>query len=165
MGPHCGTWDLHCDMWIFSCDVWDLVPWPRIKSGPLHWEWGVLATGLPGKSLYYFSCVISFNPPDAALGRYNYSPHFIDGETKAQLVKVIYWVRGGARVQVQGAWLQSLPSDPMSTASDQKFKWLLCLLACCSVTQLVTCRGSQAQVTLYCATGKGFLRVPADPPA
>ena len=52
----------------------------------------------------------------------------------------------------------------MSTASDQKFKWILCLLACCPVTQLVTCRGSQAQVTLYCAIGKGFLRVHADPP-
>ena len=33
-----------------SCNEQDLVPWSRIKSGPLHWEGGVLATGSPGKS-------------------------------------------------------------------------------------------------------------------
>ena len=28
-----------------------LVPWPGIKPMPLHWEWSVLTTGLPEKSL------------------------------------------------------------------------------------------------------------------
>ena len=37
---------------IFSCSVWDLVPQPRIKLGPLHWECGVLATEPPGKSFF-----------------------------------------------------------------------------------------------------------------
>ena len=31
-----------------SCSMWDLVPWPGRE--PLHWEHGVLATGLPWKS-------------------------------------------------------------------------------------------------------------------
>ena len=35
---------------IFSCSLWDLVPWPGIKWGPLHWENRVLATGPTGKS-------------------------------------------------------------------------------------------------------------------
>ena len=34
-----------------SCSMWDLVPRPVVELGPLHWEWGVLATGPPGKSL------------------------------------------------------------------------------------------------------------------
>ena len=29
----------------------DLVPWPGIEPGPLHWELGVVATGPPGRSL------------------------------------------------------------------------------------------------------------------
>ena len=37
-----------------SCSMWDLVCWPGIKPGPLHWETGVLATGPPGKSLFMF---------------------------------------------------------------------------------------------------------------
>ena len=37
-----------------SWGVWDLVPWPRIKPGPLHWDHGVLATGPPEKSLFPF---------------------------------------------------------------------------------------------------------------
>ena len=35
-----------------SCGMWDLVPWPGIEPGPLHWEHGVLTTGPPGKSPY-----------------------------------------------------------------------------------------------------------------
>ena len=26
-----------CSMQILSCSMWDLVPWPRIQLGPLHW--------------------------------------------------------------------------------------------------------------------------------
>ena len=33
-----------------SCGIWNLVPWPGIKPGLLHWEYGVLATGPLGKS-------------------------------------------------------------------------------------------------------------------
>ena len=40
----------HCSMQTLSCSMWDLVPWPGIEPGPLHWECGVLATGPPGKS-------------------------------------------------------------------------------------------------------------------
>ena len=36
---------------IFSCGIWDLVLWPGVELGPLHWELGILATGLPEKSL------------------------------------------------------------------------------------------------------------------
>ena len=39
-----------CDLRTLSCHVWDLVPWPGIKQGSLHWELWVLATGPPGKS-------------------------------------------------------------------------------------------------------------------
>ena len=37
-------------MWTLSCGTWDLVPWSGMEPRPLHWEWGVLATGPPGKS-------------------------------------------------------------------------------------------------------------------
>ena len=40
------SWDVQ----TLSCGMWDLVPWSAIEHGPLHWELGVLATGLPGKS-------------------------------------------------------------------------------------------------------------------
>ena len=33
-----------------TCGMWDLVPWPGIKPGPLHWELRVLVIGPPGKS-------------------------------------------------------------------------------------------------------------------
>ena len=55
----CGTRDLPCsmrDLLVAACGllvaacVWDLVPWPGIKPGPLHWERRVLTTGPPGKS-------------------------------------------------------------------------------------------------------------------
>ena len=32
-----------------SCSMRYLVPWPGMEPRPLHWEWGVLATGPPGK--------------------------------------------------------------------------------------------------------------------
>ena len=30
--------------------MWDLIPWPGIEPGPLHWELAVLTTAPPGKS-------------------------------------------------------------------------------------------------------------------
>ena len=36
-----------CGIQILSCCIWDLVPWSNL--GPLHWELGILATGLPRK--------------------------------------------------------------------------------------------------------------------
>ena len=46
-GFKCCTQDLCCGMW-------DLVPFPvRSNLGPLHWKFGVLDTGLPGKFLFY----------------------------------------------------------------------------------------------------------------
>ena len=44
---------------VFSFGMWDLVPWPGIHSGPLHWEYGVLATGPQAKSFarsFYHGC-------------------------------------------------------------------------------------------------------------
>ena len=35
---------------IFSCSMQDLVPWPGIEAGPLHWECRVWVTGPPDKS-------------------------------------------------------------------------------------------------------------------
>lgn len=36
---------------LFSCVGWDLVPRPGDRNpGPLHWAFGILATGPPGKS-------------------------------------------------------------------------------------------------------------------
>lgn len=32
--------------------MWDLVPWPELNPGPLHWEPVVLTTGSPGKPTY-----------------------------------------------------------------------------------------------------------------
>ena len=45
---------------IFSCDMWHLVPSQGSNLGPLHWEWGVLATGPPGQSLCW-KCLITSN--------------------------------------------------------------------------------------------------------
>ena len=39
-----------CGMWTLSCGMWDLVPWPGIKSTPLHWEHRVSATDHQGSS-------------------------------------------------------------------------------------------------------------------
>ena len=44
----CGVFN--CNMQSLSCLPRDLIPWPGITPRPLHWEWGVLATGPPGKS-------------------------------------------------------------------------------------------------------------------
>ena len=35
---------------FFSWGIWALLPWPGIKPGPLHWEYGILLTGPPRKS-------------------------------------------------------------------------------------------------------------------
>ena len=44
-----------------TCGMWDIVPWPGIEPpGHLHWECGVLATGLPGKSLTKIFCLFVF---------------------------------------------------------------------------------------------------------
>ena len=40
---------------VFRFSMWDLVPWPGHKPWPPHWERGVLASGLPGKSFSYLS--------------------------------------------------------------------------------------------------------------
>ena len=43
---------LSCNMWTFGCNMWNLVPWPGIEPrSPLLWEFGILTTGPPGKSL------------------------------------------------------------------------------------------------------------------
>ena len=34
-------------MWTLSFGMWDLVPWPGIRLGALHWECRVWATGSP----------------------------------------------------------------------------------------------------------------------
>ena len=51
LGLSCSTQVLCLCMWILSCSMWDLVPWPKIKARTLQLEFGVLATGPPGKSL------------------------------------------------------------------------------------------------------------------
>ena len=37
-----------------SCCMWDLISWRGMEPKPLHWEWKVLATGLPRKFPYIF---------------------------------------------------------------------------------------------------------------
>ena len=50
---HRGMQDLlSCSKQTLSLGIWDLVPWPGIEPGSLHWECEVLATGPPGNSLY-----------------------------------------------------------------------------------------------------------------
>ena len=34
---------------LLSWGMWDLIPWPGIQPGPLHWELRILASGPPGK--------------------------------------------------------------------------------------------------------------------
>ena len=46
---------------IFLTQGLNLVPWPGIELCLLHWEWGVLATGPPGKSLSLF-CLFPYHP-------------------------------------------------------------------------------------------------------
>ena len=55
-----GIFALCCSVWTLSCSMWDLVSWSGIESGPLHWEHGVLATALQGKSLFFFLNCFSF---------------------------------------------------------------------------------------------------------
>ena len=43
----CGIFS--CSLQTLSCGMWDLVPGEGSNPGPLQWEWGVLATGQPGK--------------------------------------------------------------------------------------------------------------------
>ena len=52
-------WVLVAAYGIFVCGMWDLVPWPGVKprtptpptpAAALHWEHGILVTGLPEKS-------------------------------------------------------------------------------------------------------------------
>ena len=38
----------------------ELVPEQGSNPGPLHWEWGVLASGSPGKTLKELFCVTSY---------------------------------------------------------------------------------------------------------
>ena len=49
----CGTFS--CSMWTLSCGMGDLVPWPGIKSMPLHWEHRILAIDHQGSSWSYCS--------------------------------------------------------------------------------------------------------------
>ena len=46
----CG--DFNCCLQTFSCSMWYLISWPGIEPGPLAWEHWVLATALPGKSIF-----------------------------------------------------------------------------------------------------------------
>ena len=40
-----------CTSLVMACELllamWDLVPWPGMELGSLHWECGTLATGPP----------------------------------------------------------------------------------------------------------------------
>ena len=55
----CGIFTVACG--IFSCSMRALVPWAGIEPGPLHWEYGVLNAGPPGKSQEWFLlCTFSF---------------------------------------------------------------------------------------------------------
>ena len=57
LGLSCGMRDLQsCGMQTLNCGRWDLIPWPGIKWGPLHWEHRVLVPGSPGKS----QCPVSY---------------------------------------------------------------------------------------------------------
>ena len=53
-GLSCGKQDRCCHLpGSLVVGMWDLVPWPGIEPGPLHWEHRVLTTGPPRKSLLY----------------------------------------------------------------------------------------------------------------
>ena len=47
------TLSLAYGMRTLSCGMWDLVSWIRIRLRLLHWEFRVLVTGPPGKSLMF----------------------------------------------------------------------------------------------------------------
>ena len=53
----------------FSCGMWDQFLQPGIEPRALHWALGVLATGLPRKSLCMFKWMYSF--ARAAIAKYN----------------------------------------------------------------------------------------------
>ena len=60
-------------LWTLSCGKRDLVPWPGIKPGPLHWEHGVLATGPPEKfphKLFYVRKIIFRIKKESRVGKY-----------------------------------------------------------------------------------------------
>ena len=50
-----------------GCSMWDLVPWPGLNPGPLHWKHGVTATGPPGKSHRLLASTKTYlSPEDSA---------------------------------------------------------------------------------------------------
>ena len=51
---------LPCAELSYSCGMWDLVPCQGLNLGPLHWEYGVLATGPPGKPIFIFLITLIF---------------------------------------------------------------------------------------------------------
>ena len=82
-GLCCGTWDLRCgicDLQLphansqlqHACRI--QFPDQGLNPGPLHWEHGVLPTGPPGKSLFYYSLRLWVSLTFSAV----YSVYFID---------------------------------------------------------------------------------------
>ena len=55
VGSTLSMWDL--------ISMWDLPTQPGIKPGPLHWEYGVLAAGPPGKSqnVSFIKHILNYN--------------------------------------------------------------------------------------------------------
>ena len=55
---------------IFSCTMWDLVAWPGMDQGSLHWECGVLVTGTQGSPYLtsYWSSLLMDDPQNGGLG-------------------------------------------------------------------------------------------------
>ena len=68
-GLSCSMQDLRCSMQTVRCGMQDLVFWPRIKAGPLHWQHGVFShwttMGVPGFTLG-MACSMGFDKGIAA---------------------------------------------------------------------------------------------------
>ena len=57
-----------------SCSMWDLVPWPGVEPGSLHWERRVLATGPPEKS--WWQSLLAGKPWEAQSNSSSFSFRF-----------------------------------------------------------------------------------------
>ena len=72
----CGIFS--CSMQTPNCSMWHLVPWLGLNLNPLHWEHGVLDTGLPGKTPHIHLALKLVHPFSVHHSRYLFPKHSPD---------------------------------------------------------------------------------------
>ena len=107
---HCGF--LRCGVHLEACGI--LVPWPRIKLGPLQWKCQVLTTG--GCCLISQSCPTLCNSMDCSMPAFPVHHLLEFAQTR------LHWVSDA----VQPSHPLSSPSPPAHNLSQNQslFQWI-----------------------------------------